>query len=201
MEAQSTNIETVVVKKLELLGMDWAMKAMRMPFMSISKSLQQDILLAKKLINRGSEHRKFLRQITVQLEIEASMTFWFEFDTYKVGVTSNSESFWNTIGTQRIFVSDNFVSSFQSSKYLDEILVIINKYINEKSPSKESLRYLIPQGIKYRRIVTMTGEALLNIINQRQSHRLTEWIEFINDVDLLLPVDYRDLFFKNNGEE
>lgn len=201
MEAQSTNIETVVVKKLELLGMDWAMKAMRMPFMSTSKSLQQDILLAKKLINRGSEHRKFLRQITVQLEIEASMTFWFEFDTYKVGVTSNSESFWNTIGTQRIFVSDNFVSSFQSSKYLDEILVIINKYINEKSPSKESLRYLIPQGIKYRRIVTMTGEALLNIINQRQSHRLTEWIEFINDVNMLLPADYRDLFFKNNGEE
>ena len=179
------------IHELEVLGLDWALFAMRMPYLSIGKSDDSDIHLARKLINAGREHRKFLRQLTIQINMTASMAFWFEFDTYKVGVTSNSESFWNTISkNKKLNVGQFIIPSKPDSEFyvaLEKILKIINKYWMDEEPSKEILRYLIPQGVKYQRVVTITGEAYLNIVNQRKNHRLKEWRDFVVESQSLLP--------------
>jgi hypothetical protein len=179
------------IHELEVLGLDWALFAMRMPYLSIGKSDDSDIDLARKLINAGREHRKFLRQLTIQINMTASMAFWFEFDTYKVGVTSNSESFWNTISKNRkLNVNQFIIPDKPDSEFyvaLEKMLKIINKYWMEEEPPKEILRYLIPQGVKYQRVVTITGEAYLNIVNQRKNHRLKEWRNFVVESQSLLP--------------
>ena len=179
------------IHELEVLGLDWAMFAMRMPYLSTGKSDDADINLARKLINAGREHRKFLRQLTIQINMTASMAFWFEFDTYKVGVTSNSESFWNTISkNKKLNVSQFIIPNKPDSEFyvaLEKMLKIINKYWATEEPSKEVLRYLIPQGVKYQRVVTMTGEAYFNIVNQRKNHRLKEWRDFVVESQSLLP--------------
>jgi hypothetical protein len=179
------------IHKLEVLGLDWALLAMRMPYLSKGQSDGCDIALACKLIKAGREHRKFLRQLTIQINMTASMAFWFEFDTYKVGVTSNSESFWNTISKGgKLDTSQFIIPSKPNSEFyvaLEKMLKIINKYWNEEKPPKEVLRYLIPQGVKYQRVVTITGEAYLNIVNQRKNHRLKEWRDFVVESQSLLP--------------
>lgn len=179
------------IHELEVLGLDWALLAMRMPYLSKGQSDGCDIALARKLINAGREHRKFLRQLTIQINMTASMAFWFEFDTYKVGVTSNSESFWNTISKGgKLDASKFIIPSKPNSEFyvaLEKMLKIINKYWKEEEPPKEVLRYLIPQGVKYQRVVTITGEAYLNIINQRKNHRLKEWRDFVVESQSLLP--------------
>ena len=83
----------------DVWGFEWAFKGMRNPMNSWDKSDsnwlfqeigENDLALAKKLISAGSEHRKFLRQIYVSVDITAPMFWWFEYDTYKVGTTRNS---------------------------------------------------------------------------------------------------------------
>ena len=83
----------------DVWGFEWAFKGMRNPMNSWDKSDsnwlfqeigKNDLTLAKKLINAGSEHRKFLRQIYVSVDITAPMFWWFEYDTYKVGTVKNS---------------------------------------------------------------------------------------------------------------
>lgn len=172
------------IHSVEILGLDNALYAMRMPHLSQSKKTNDndDIQLAKKLITLGTEHRKFMRQFNVHIHMEASMTFWFEFDTYKVGVTSNSESFWFSIGKQDKLSMNQFVEpSIPNTEHhiaLEKILKIINEYKEKENPSNTTLRYLVPQGVKYQRVVSLTGEALFNIFKQRQNHRLSEWREF-----------------------
>ena len=90
----------------DVWGFEWAFKGMRNPMNSWDKSDsnwlfqeigENDLALARKLINAGSEHRKFLRQIYVSVDITAPRFWWAEFDTYKIGVTANSTSTMHTI--------------------------------------------------------------------------------------------------------
>ena len=83
----------------DVWGFEWAFKGMRNPMNSWDKSDsnwlfqeigENDLALARKLINAGSEHRKFLRQIYVSVDITAPMFWWAEYDTYKVGTVRNS---------------------------------------------------------------------------------------------------------------
>ena len=85
----------------DVWGFEWAFKGMRNPMNSWDKSDsnwlfqeigENDLILARKLINAGSEHRKFLRQIYVSVDITAPLYWWKEFDTYKVGTVANSTS-------------------------------------------------------------------------------------------------------------
>ena len=85
----------------DVWGFEWAFKGMRNPMNSWDKSDsnwlfqeigENDLALARKLISAGSEHRKFLRQIYVSVDITAPLYWWKEFDTYKVGTVANSTS-------------------------------------------------------------------------------------------------------------
>ena len=156
---------------------------------------KNDMELAQRLIKGGSEHRKFLRQIMVSVDITAPFYWWKEFDTYKVGTTANSCSTMHTLTKNPItiecFEMDDFCGN--DSTDLNAVLMgiwedLISKmeglrlaYIETKDKRywKELVR-ILPEGWLQKRTVTMNYENLLSICRQRKGHRLTEWRLFID---------------------
>lgn len=157
----------------------------------------KDMKLAKALIAGGSEHRKFLRQIMVTVDITAPLYWWKEFDTYKVGTVANSTSTMHKLTSKPItldcFEIDDYdphdldipldgmdgvpveVSAFVQV-ILDGCENLRKKYLetNDKRYWKELVRWL-PEGWLQTRTVTMTYENLLSMRHQREHHKLTEW--------------------------
>lgn len=136
-----------------------------------------DLNLAKKLVRAGIEHRKFLRQIMVTMDINAPVFWWSEFDTYKIGTTRNSTSFMHT-GTKRNLTKEDFEKGTDI-----ECINIINKKLEEyrknKSPELfEEIRANLPMGYLYLSTVTMNYENVLNMIHQREHHKLSQWRYF-----------------------
>lgn len=160
-----------------------------------------DMDLCKRLIKGGSEHRKFLRQIMVSVDITAPLYWWKEFDTYKVGTVANSTSTMHTIEKSPITIknfeindcvwsldcSDNYsyddiytyddIDDFK--EYLIEHLEYLRKkYLETKDKKywKELIRWL-PESWLQTRTVTMTYENLFAMCGrgQRRFHKLNEW--------------------------
>lgn len=159
-----------------------------------------DMKLAQTLIKAGSEHRKFMRQIFVSVDITAPLYWWKEFDTYKVGTVANSTSTMHKLATTPItldcFETDDYdrnLSLADNPKYYDDeldnistfeediIYVLENirqKYLETKDKRywKELIRWL-PESWLQKRTVTMTYENLLAMCSkgQRRFHKLNEW--------------------------
>ena len=157
-----------------------------------------DMNLAQRLIKGGSEHRKFLRQILVSVDIAAPLYFWKEFDTYKIGTTANSTSTMHKIMskpfTMNMFEMDDFKEMERAD--FEDILRICNKYRNlyleyEDTDSQEAKAYwkalirVLPESFLQTRTVTLNYEVLRNIVHQRANHKLTEWHSFIGWVSIL----------------
>lgn len=123
---------------------------------------------------RGMGHDKWLRQVSLWLDVEAPRYWWSEMDTYKVGTVAQSESTMHTI-LKRDLVGNDFQNSV-SQDYLDEInSVRLNKNIVEiKGDLKES--YL------QRRVVSLNYAVLRCIVDQRSNHKLPEWKQFIDSI-------------------
>lgn len=135
-----------------------------------------DLNLATQLIKGGSEHRKFLQQIFVCVDITGCRSFWQEADTYRVGITKNSCSTMHKIQDHLLDTSDFELGIDQ------RIIDIVNEYVAKYQQSKdiEDLRILksqLPEGFLQKRTVTMNYENLLNIYRQRHNHRLPHWRE------------------------
>ena len=155
---------------------------------------ENDMKLAMSLIRAGSEHRKFLRQIFVSVDITAPLYWWKEFDTYKVGTTANSTSTMHKLASKPItidcFEIDDlgdmsmmipFVGLEESLKSFTNVIVdgcegLRQKYLEtgDKKYWKELIRWL-PESWLQTRTVTMTYENLLSIGKQRRNHKLNEW--------------------------
>ena len=155
---------------------------------------ENDMKLAMSLIRAGSEHRKFLRQIFVSVDITAPLYWWKEFDTYKVGTTANSTSTMHKLASKPItidcFEIDDlgdmsmmipFVGLEESLKSFTNVIVdgcegLRQKYLEtgDKKYWKELIRWL-PESWLQTRTVTMTYENLLSIGKQRRHHKLNEW--------------------------
>lgn len=154
----------------------------------------KDIELAQTLIKAGSEHRKFMRQIFVSVDITAPLYWWKEFDTYKVGTVSNSTSTMHKLAdtpiTKECFEMDDFedvsdidtfgfVSDWWDNNiyYLEELRQKYNE-TKDKRYWKELIR-LLPESWLQKRTVTMNYENLLAMCSkgQRRFHKLTEWSE------------------------
>lgn len=146
-----------------------------------------DLELMKKLYKGGPEHRKYLRQIIVSMDILAPLYWWKEFDTYKIGTTANSCSTMHKIHAKE-FVVDDF-----SHDHLDEfgmaMLGSIINYLNENRrhylAKKDKgdwwqMIQILPTSYNQLRTVTMNYENVVNIIHQRKNHKLTEWNEFVD---------------------
>ena len=157
--------------------------------------------LAQTLIKAGSEHRKFMRQIFVSVDITAPLYWWKEFDTYKVGTTANSTSTMHKLATTPItlncFETDDFNNSLECLEVYDSDIKVDNstiefewialisllenlrlKYLETKNKRywKELIR-LLPESWLQTRTVTMTYENILAMCGkgQRRFHKLNEW--------------------------
>ena len=143
---------------------------------------QNDMKLAQTLIKGGNEHRKFLRQIFVSVDITAPLYWWKEFDTYKVGTTANSTSTMHKIMSKE-FTQDMFeIEGINSNDFEFFILILnrLNELRNEYLQTKNkdvwySLIKILPESWLQTRTITMNYENIRNMYFQRRNHKLTEW--------------------------
>ena len=158
-----------------------------------------DLQLAQTLIRAGSEHRKFLRQIFVAVDITAPLYFFKELDTYKVGTVANSTSTMHKLASTPITIDcfemgdftpliDNFKIdlSWQTiMTYLEQLRQRYNE-TKDKRYWKELIR-LLPESWLQKRTITMNYENILNMYRQRKNHKLAEWSKSFCDWVKTLP--------------
>jgi hypothetical protein len=152
-----------------------------------------DLALAQKLIKAGSDHRKFLRQIFVSVDITAPLYWWKEFDTYKVGTVANSCSTMHTIHKKE-FTLDDFSTDKMSSyarDILEDFIFSLNTYRKsyiEYGDKKDwyDIIQSLPSSYNQKRTITLNYETLRNIYGSRHNHKLDEWsVGFMEWIDSL----------------
>jgi len=153
---------------------------------------ESDLGLMKRLFKAGTEHRKYLRMIHVQMDITAPLYWWKEFDTYKVGTTSNSCSTMHKIQSKE-FTLDDFSHEHLMADEIDGLAYTINRLnVNRNSYNEfKDKRYwwnmiqLLPSSYNQRRTIDMNYETVFNIIQQRANHKLDEWIQLVKLLNTL----------------
>ncbi len=143
-----------------------------------------DMKLAKQLIAAGSEHRKFLRQIMVTVDITAPLFWWKEADTYKVGTTANSTSTMHKLTDKPItlecFEIGDYCPNIATKGEVDYFIHFLEglrlKYLATKDKLywKELVRWL-PESWLQTRTITLSYENVRNMVHQRDHHKLIEW--------------------------
>ena len=231
------------IENTEVMGWEHAIRGMRNPMNSWEKSdsewysigiptsnpaaindkyLSQkyclgdnDLDLMKRLRNAGTDHRKFMRMITVYLDITAPLYWWKEFDTYKVGTVANSCSTMHKIhdkeftfddfshdhldGVSRDMFLQNdkdqpyFFCSFEDMLYIQ--VEALNKARNLYLETKDKKYWgqmiqLLPTSYNQKRTVMLNYEVLANIYKSRKNHKLDEWHTFC---DWLKSLPYSEL--------
>lgn len=155
----------------------------RMSFREVVVLGENNTKLMKSLIKGGSDHRKFMRQIFVSVDIIAPLYWWKEFDTYKVGTVSNSCSTMHTIHKKE-FTRDDFSHERmdpRANDVLDSVIYYLNTWRNLFIETKdkcwwENIIQLLPSSYNQRRTVTLNYEVIYNIYHsQRKTHKLDEW--------------------------
>lgn len=152
----------------------------------------KDLNLMTTLRNAGTDHRKFMRMITVYLDITAPLYWWKEFDTYKVGTVANSCSTMHKI-TGKPFELDDFSHEhlgFQSVRVLKDTIKVMNDFREEfiKDHEKENwwqLIQLLPSSYNQKRTVMLNYEVLANIYKSRRHHKLDEWHTLCDRIESL----------------
>lgn len=143
---------------------------------------ENDVSLGKRLCTAGSDHRKFVRQIFVSVDITAPLYWWKEFDTYKVGTVANSCSTMHKIHSKP-FELDDFSHDHMTSETEEQMKLIVdylevlrNKFIETKDKKYwyDMIQFL-PSSYNQMRTVTMNYENLTNMYYARRNHKLDEW--------------------------
>lgn len=151
-----------------------------------------DADLMNRLRNAGTDHRKFMRMITVYLDITAPLYWWKEFDTYKVGTVANSCSTMHKIAAKE-FTLDDFSHEhlgFQSVRVLKDTIKVMNDFREEfiKDHEKENwwqMIQLLPSSYNQKRTVMLNYEVLANIYKSRRHHKLDEWHTLCDRIESL----------------
>lgn len=218
------------IENAEVLGWEHAIRGMRNPKNSWAKSdsgpkcpyekekccgeCQQnfcigpnDKQLMMALRNAGMDHRKFMRMITVYLDITAPLYWWKEFDTYKVGTVANSCSTMHKIA-EKEFTLENFSCEHLLSywgeekvnptiiypctpiQHLNQTIACLNvcrkKYLETKDKKYWwQMIQLLPSSYNQRRTVMLNYEVLANIYKSRRHHKLDEWHTFCDRIESL----------------
>lgn len=165
-----------------------------------------DMKLAKTLIKAGTDHRKFMRMISVYVRITAPLYWWKEFDTYKVGTVTNSCSTMHKIQEKEFTLDDFSHEHLVKTNLLDIIIddlnsnrTIYNDYDNQSDEFKDKFSkkdvwwqmiQLLPSSYNQTRNVMLNYEVLANMYHSRKNHKLDEWREFCKWIE---DLPYSDL--------
>lgn len=168
-----------------------------------------DLDLMTRLRNAGTDHRKFMRMITVYVDITAPLYWWKEFDTYKVGTVANSCSTMHKIHDKE-FTLEDFSTEHLYPEVREAFENTVIKYLNEArktynflsdTPSKKDAWWqmiqVLPSSYNQKRTVMMNYEVLANIYKSRSNHKLDEWHIFCDWIDAL---PYSELITGRRGE-
>ena len=144
-----------------------------------------DLDLAKRLCQAGNDHRKFIRQIFISVDITAPIYWWKEYDTYKVGTVANSTSTMHKIHSKPFELAD-FSTDHMTDEALDTMTVMVEsleeirlKYMETKDKALwYSLIQLLPESYHQMRTCTMSYENAIAMYNARHNHKLEEWHTF-----------------------
>ena len=185
----------IIIERTAVMNLDGAIRGARNPMNSWAKSDSYydesgkfvlgpvDLDFGHRLAVSGSDHRKFLRQVFVTVDITAPLYWWKEFDTYKVGTVANSCSTMHKIHA-KAFDRDDF-----SHDRLDEGgLVLLDatvayleserqKFLANKEDRQpwHNMIQMLPSSYNQMRTVTLNYENLINIYYARRNHKLAEW--------------------------
>lgn len=188
--------------------MDWenAMRGARNPLNSWSRMDSyydenhryvlgpNDLDLAKRLCRAGSDHRKFLRQVMVSVDITAPLYWWKEYDTYKVATVANSTSTMHKIHSKP-FVREDFSTDHMTEDALEFMDTVIDKleeirlrYMEGGKNKRDwyDLIQLLPSSYQQMRTCSLNYETLIHIYHARKDHKLDEWHTFCDWI-LTLP--------------
>ncbi len=168
---------------------------------------ENDLSLARRLAVAGSDHRKFLRQIMVSMDITAPLYWWKEFDTYKVGTVANSTSTMHKIQAKE-FSREDFSCDRMSEDclaVLDSVVAYLESERVKFNETKERSHWhnmiqLLPSSFNQMRTVTMNYEVLINIYYARRTHKLAEW-HTLCDAITALPYAKELILVKDKSED
>ena len=214
------------ISNFEVMGWEHAIRGMRNPMNSweksdsefsvceceqwphdIKKSLVElgpnDLDLMKRLRNAGTDHRKFMRMITVYVDITAPLYWWKEFDTYKVGTVANSCSTMHKIADKEFTLEDFSCEHLMDDgdeelaygdwiplHVLEHIVVVLNRQRDRYLETKDKKYWwqmiqLLPSSYNQKRTVMLNYEVLANIYKSRRNHKLDEWRTFCDWIEEL----------------
>ncbi len=196
------------IERVSVMNLENAMRGARNPMNSWGKSDsyyegneyvlgENDLDLARRLARAGSDHRKFIRQIFVSVDITAPLYWWKEFDTYKVGTVANSTSTMHKIHA-KAFEREDFSHDRLDEgglRALDALIAYLEaervKFCANKEDrqSWHNMIQLLPSSYNQMRTVTMNYENLVNMYYARKSHKLAEWHTFC---DWIMSLPYAD---------
>lgn len=161
-----------------------------------------DLNLMTRLRNAGTDHRKFMRMITVYVDITAPLYWWKEFDTYKVGTVANSCSTMHKIADKRFEREDFSVEHLENCDEqhwmvcMDNVISSLNvareKYLETKDKKYWwQMIQLLPSSYNQKRTVMLNYEVLANIYKSRKNHKLDEWS--VGFIDWIKSLPYSEL--------
>lgn len=205
----------IKIENVETFGWEAAIRGMRNPMNSWEKSDSvkcyanancpgicknnvsgicigfNDFDLMTRLRNAGTDHRKFMRMITVYVDITAPLYWWKEFDTYKVGTVANSCSTMHKIHAKEFTLDDfshehigdvpNCDPMYHAA--LEGVIMALNEARHCFLDTKDKKYWwqmiqLLPSSYNQRRTVMLNYEVLINMYKSRRSHKLDEWVKF-----------------------
>ena len=214
----------IKIENTEIVGWEAAIRGMRNPLNSWEKSDSvkcyanancpgicknnvsgicigpNDYDLMKRLRNAGTDHRKFMRMITVYVDITAPLYWWKEFDTYKVGTVANSCSTMHKIHAKEFTLDDfshehllihaNTYNGYVPYSILESVIGALNEFRDLYLETKNKaywwqLIQLLPSSYNQRRTVMLNYEVLANIYKSRRNHKLDEWHVFCEWIENL----------------
>ncbi len=194
-------------EKYAVMNMDGAIRGARNPMNSWARSDSyfapdgqfvlgpNDLDLACRLARAGSDHRKFLRQIFVTVDITAPLYWWKEFDTYKVGTVANSCSTMHKIHAKQFERADFSCDRLDAEGLcaLDSVIAYLESqrrlFVADKENRQpwHNMIQMLPSSYNQMRTVTMNYENLINMYYARRRHKLAEWHTFC---DWILSLPY-----------
>ncbi|MDD3244248.1 MAG: hypothetical protein PHD32_11075 [Eubacteriales bacterium] len=192
------------LERTAVMNLDNAMRGARNPMASWARADSHtapdgsyvlgpnDLDLAMRLCQAGSDHRKFIRQIFVSVDITAPLYWWKEFDTYKVGTVANSTSTMHKIHSKP-FAPEDFSHDHMDAETLaqfEQVLAYLETLRRRFVETKDKTYWydmiqFLPSSYEQMRTVTMDYENLRGMYAARKNHKLDEWHTFCHWVETL----------------